>query len=552
MKTSILYAITAALLCLPSEVIAQIRLPFARQSTGSQPATQRRSFPIDFFGAEATYIVNATVGIPPQNLSFALTLSADESWVPDTEYCDPDYTSLRSGGCVYGSYNHNESSTFVRPGTGSFSASYLDGNYAYGDRIRETMGFGDGSSVSNLTMGLAQQAYKWMGVMALGFNDTYSEVPNLPDRMLAEGLINSTAYSLWINDEDAASGNLLFGAVDKAAFDGALKRFSTDRQHYSSGYSYSYSTTFDVYIQGLNASQTADASLTPLIQNTTALPMVTIDPTFSVSVLPEDIATAIWALAGATYDESWDNAIIPCSYRDNVTARLALQLDSVGVDGGPILNVPVADLILSEDVWIYEDYDYDYDTSTNWCMFGVQTTNGTSYTYSAFEDNWALGGGMLKRQYMVFDLANEEVAMAPVKFTSAQTSVEDVVPFSVYGAKIPESTGDDSKCYADDDCSSSSSTSRGGSSDGSDDSDSLSRDLIGMIAGFSVLGAVMLGFAIWGIVQCCRDNSKYGLNAVMAEKGALKPEAASVQANATTQQEAQSHAPPPLPARHET
>ncbi|KAH6652439.1 aspartic peptidase domain-containing protein [Truncatella angustata] len=526
MKTSALSAVAAAFLSLPSEVVAHVRLPFARQSTTSQSTTERRSVPADIFSAENTYVVNATVGTPPQNLSFALTLSADESWVPDAQYCDADSTYLRYEGCIYGSYNHNVSSTFVRPGTGSFSASYLDGTYAYGDRIRETIGFLGGSSVSNLTMGLAQQSNLWMGVMALGFNDSYS-VPNLPDRMLADGLINSTAYSLWIESEDAATGSLLFGAIDTAAIDGTLKRFQVQREHYSSTYSYyTTSNTFDVYIQSFNATRTNDGSLSPLIQNTTALPLITIDPTYSVSVLPEEIATAIWALAGAAYDDLWDYATIPCDYRNNLTGSLAIQLDSVGADGGPILNVPLSDLIVSEDIWSHSSWDYDTNNSTTTCLFGVQTTNDTSYTFSSYEDNWTLGSGMLRRQYMVFDLANEEVAMAPVKFGSVESD-SDVIPFSVYGAKIPESTGDDSKCYADDECSSSGSTSRGGSSSGSDNSDSLSGDVIGMIVGFSILGVAMLAVAIWGIIRCCRDNSKYGRTAVVAEKGALDEEDAN-------------------------
>ncbi|KAI1865397.1 uncharacterized protein JN550_008445 [Neoarthrinium moseri] len=543
MKTSALYAGTVALLSLlPSGVLAQVRLPFGRHSAGVQDGhaattRQRRSFPVPLFSAEGTYVVNATVGTPPQNVSFALTVSADESWVPDAQYCHASYRD-----CLYGSFNHNESSTFVRPGTGSFSAYYQDDTYAYGDRIRETIGFPGGPSVTNLTMGLAQQTDLWLGVMALGYNDSYS-VANIPDRLLAEGLINSTAYSMWLDEEDAVSGQLLLGAVDKSAYDGTLKRISAPRNQHIIEDDTTYtqiSNTFDVYIQAVNASKSSDPAVAPLIQNTTAMPLVTIDPTFTISVLPEDLATAMWTLAGATYSETYDAPILPCSYRNNTTAHISLQLDSVGVDGGPVLNVPLSDLVLPEDTWTRRIWDYDTDTRVDWCLFGVQSINATSY--SSYRNSWTLGAGMLKRQYVVFDLANEDIAMAPVKWLSAQTGPgEDVVPFSTYGAMIPGSTGNTSKCYADDDDCSSSRSSHGsgsGSSSGSDESVELERHYIGMIAGFSVLGAVMLGIAIWGIVQCCRDSNKYGPDGALTEKGSLEPEAASAQnTSASPQQE---------------
>lgn len=549
MRASIRFAAAAAaaLLAFPTEVIAQVRLPFSRQSRSSQSATQKRSLPVDLFSAESTYVVNATVGTPPQDVSFRLALSSYESWVPDTQYCDSDsYYYSRYEGCIYGSYNHNVSSTFVRSDNDdTFYAYDLNGNYAYGDRINETVGFATGQNVSSVSMGLASEASKWIGVMALGFNDSYSEESTILDQMLATGLINSTAYSLWVDQEDGATGHVLFGAIDKSAFDGTLKRFSVDRQHYDESTSYSYSNTFDVYIQGLNASQSSDGIFAPLFQNTSALPMVTIDPTASLSVLPEEIANAIWDLAGAKYDETYDSAVIPCSYRDNLTAELAIQLSSV--DDGPIFNVPLSDLVLSEDSmsdilgYSYSYYSDDTTDNTTYCLFGVQMTNDTSYAYYSYEDNWMLGGGMLKRQYMVFDLANEDVAMAPVKFGASDPaeSSADVVAFSQYGAKIPESTGEESRCYADDDdCNTSSSSGRYGSSASSSDSDGLSGDYIGMIVGFSILGAVMLGVAIWGIVRCCRDNNARGAGALPANKGVASAESVPAAATATTSPEA--------------
>ncbi|ETS77288.1 hypothetical protein PFICI_11162 [Pestalotiopsis fici W106-1] len=549
MRTSILFAVAAA-----AGASAQIRLPFSRQSYPRQPSTQKRTVTAELFSADSRYVVNATVGTPPQHVSFQLTLSSDQSWVPDAQYCNTDsYYSYYSKyeGCIGGSYNHNVSSTYVNgdEDDDTFYVYDLSDRYAYGKTMNETIGFAGGQNVSNLNLGRASEADTWGGVMALGYNGTYSYNPNILDRMLALGFINSTSYSLWVDQEDAETGHVLFGAIDTSAIDGTLKRFSVDRSHYDeSSYSWSYTNTFSASIVGLNSSSSSDGSFAPVISNTSALPLVTLDPTSSLSVVPEEVAHAIWDLTGAHYDELLDIAIIPCSSRDTLTEELAIQLSSL--DEGPVFNVPLSDLVMADnslsdiiDYYYYYSTDEETDYS-DYCLFGVQMTNDSSYTYSRYEDNWVLGGGMLKRQYMVFDLANEDVAMAPIKFggSDGSDSSDTVIAFSMYGAKIPESTGEDSKCYADDEeCNGSSSGSgRSGSSSSSSSSDSdgwnEQSDYIGLIVGFSILGAVMLGIAIWGIVKCCRDNNRHGTDALAADKETASPETAPAAASPATQQ----------------
>jgi hypothetical protein len=556
MKTSILFAAAAA----ATGVNAQIQLPYSRQSLPRQTSsTQKRTVAADLFSAESRYVINATVGTPPQHVSFQLTLSSGQSWVPDAQYCNTDYYyyySYSSGyeGCIGGSYNHNVSSSYTAGDEDDTFYLYdLSGNYASGTTMYDTVGFASGQNVSDIYLGLASSADIWGGVMALGFNDSYSSRPTVLDQMQTLGLINSTAYSVWVDQEDAETGHVLFGAIDTSAIDGTLVRFSVDRQKYDeSSYSWSYVDTFAANIVGLNSSSSSGGTFAPLITNTSALPLVTIDPTSSLSVVPQEVANAIWDLAGAHYDEILESAIIPCSSRDSLTGELAIQLSSL--EDGPVFNVPLTDLVMSDKNLsaIYEEYYYYYDDSdttdySDYCLFGVQTSNDSSYTYYRYEDNWLLGGGMLKRQYIVFDLANEDAAMAPVKFggSDGSDSSDTVVTFSMYGAKIPESTGDDSKCYADDEgCSGSSSGSgRSGSSSNSSSSDSYGgwnskSDYIGLIVGFSILGAVMLGVAIWGIVKCCRDNNRHGTEGVAAEKGTTSPETAPAAAPAPETQQA--------------
>src|SRR6202035_321064 len=58
-----------------------------------------------------------------------------------------------------------------------------------------------------------------------------SAYPNLVDQMVTQKLIQSRTYSLYLDDISASTGNILFGGVDTAKFQGTLATFpiNTDR-----------------------------------------------------------------------------------------------------------------------------------------------------------------------------------------------------------------------------------------------------------------------------------------------------------------------------------
>ncbi|RYP17982.1 hypothetical protein DL765_004201 [Monosporascus sp. GIB2] len=502
---------------------AQVRLPFSRQrgAATADGSAQRRTPPaVELYGAEFTYVINASVGTPPQNLSLALTLSADESWVPDAN----DWSSWD-----YGAFWPGNSSTFVRPGQNSFTVQYMDGRTAYGDRIRETLWVG-GAAVPNLTMGLAHETNARLGMLALGFNRSSSGVPNFPDRMLAEGLVNSTAYSLWLDDSSAESGNVLFGAVDRAAFEPPLVRFPVGMATFPDAVYFSRQT-FNVNLASVNFSRTAGGAMQPLVQNQTAVEevIVGIDPNFSVTNLPHFLAQPIWDLAGVTYDRESRVATIPCSAASNSTARLALQL--YGADG-PVIDVPVSDLVLDGDGVVPTPRDWDTETETRWCTFGVQNTSSVRSLLFEERRAWGLGAPVLKGMYAVFDLANREMALARAKFGADR---DDVVPFPSYGADIPESTKACNKKYdyCSDDSDGSGSTGRYRSGTPYDGGLSGS-PLVGVVVGCIFGGSVVTLGIVLGILALVRRRQQSADTAVDEEK---------------TQAVTDAEQPPPLPPR---
>ncbi|GJC87590.1 putative aspartic-type endopeptidase opsB [Colletotrichum liriopes] len=470
MRASSLFAATAC----AAVASAQIRLPFARQAQSSTDNVKprapgdRRSIPtLDILANDWSYLVNVSVGTPPQEMSMRLTVQADTSWVPDAQYCashKPYYVDSAMGKyndeyalCRHGAFNASKSTTYVNPGTESFSEKYTN-DYVSGDWVSDTLEIA-GTQVPKLVMGFVRSADTFVGVLGLGFNvSSYSSssaspspssldaVPTVPERLLKDGFINSTAYSVWLDDKSAKSGNLLLGAIDKSKFEGPLIRFPTSSSVTSYG-----TRMFDTIISSVNGSKSATDELQPLGRGLLSEEdymydsdkiNVRLAPDSSFSVLPSALALDIWALAGASWNNNLYYAVIPCAAAETSTGHIVMQL--YGIEG-PVLNVSIADLVVPKESWSHSEWSWDTESSAEYCLFGVQSDNSTSMSYGS-SYSYYLGGAMLKQEYMVFDLANAEIAIAQAKFGS--TATENIVPFASYGAKTPESTAaTPSYCY---------------------------------------------------------------------------------------------------------
>ena len=76
-----------------------------------------------------------------------------------------------------------------------------------GDYINDTVAIGK-TQITNLTMGVATQTSRAVGIMGIGYitDEAITSInanavyPNIVQQMKDQGLISTTAYSLWLND----------------------------------------------------------------------------------------------------------------------------------------------------------------------------------------------------------------------------------------------------------------------------------------------------------------------------------------------------------------
>ncbi|KAJ4297302.1 hypothetical protein N0V88_004220 [Collariella sp. IMI 366227] len=305
-----------------------------------------------------------------------------------------------------------------------FDINYVDGSSSKGDYFTDVFGIG-GATVKNMTMGLGRKTDINYGLVGVGYavneaivgntQSLSSVYPNLPVQMVDEGLINTVAYSLWLNDLDSSSGSILFGGIDTKKYKGELTRINI------------YPTSQDIFTSFLVALTSLEAS-SPSGQDTLTsikfpVPVV-LDSGTTLSYLPTDLAQQVWNEVGAIYSPQFQVAVLPCDMQNSK------GYFSFGFAGpsGPRINVTMDELVLdltSGQPPIFSAGPYK---GQDVCSFGIQ--NFTSAPY-------LLGDTFLRSAYVVYDLVNNQVGIAATDFNSTETNV---VPFPSMSAHIPSAT----------------------------------------------------------------------------------------------------------------
>lgn len=490
-------AFAVALLSAATATIANahVLLPFSRHegTTAHQLSARADSSAISTFSNSFAYMVNASIGTPPQQVSMLISPSIGDTLVPSasasmcrtqfnyrdcdiykpykrldgttyyprtydpTEWGDAPGTPCTEGrvsfpgACKWGSYNQSLSSTYLPANSRyqDFEPVYLDPQTASGTNITDKLVVGD-IEMEDYPLGVVTSSTWWIGVLGLGFNSTTASYlssssssyasrwtgsyTNFMDRLVRSGKIKSQAYSIYLDNPEGTSGGLLFGAVDKNRYTGDLVRLTASN-------SYTFPRTFGAVLQSINGTNSSDAAMSGFKSNEFPLD-VTIGVGELFSYLPDMLADAIGKMAGAVYNSSLEYMTIPCDIAKTNKAKFSFEL---GGTGGPVLQVDIADLVIPATVFPskvrYGGTVSGKLATENKCLFGIQkreSSSSSSYLSSAYSSYYNLGSSLLRRSYLVFDLANQEVAVAAVKFPSGSERLDpDILTFDSHRATVP-------------------------------------------------------------------------------------------------------------------
>ena len=252
-----------------------------------------------------------------------------------------------------------------------------------------------GTTVEDFQFGIGYDSTSPEGILGIGY--TVNEVavnragldayPNLPQKLLEDGAINTNAYSLWLNDLDASRGSILFGGVDTDKFSGTLGRLPIIPEN-------GVYAEFIVALTGMGI----DGNASSLFQNESVA--VLLDSGSSLMYLPNNVVSALYTTFSADYDQSQGAAFVECALADQ---EGSLEFTFSGVT----ISVPLNELVITAGEQRGEPV----------CILGIGPS-GDSIS--------VLGDTFLRSAYVVYDLSNNEIALAQTRFNATSSNVQEI------------------------------------------------------------------------------------------------------------------------------
>lgn len=173
------------------------------------------------------FIYTSTIYLGSNNQQILVQVDTGSS---DLSVPAPNVKCVRNAACTEGgTFNSSSSSTF-KDLNAHYELRYLDGTSSRGDYGTDSLSFqSDGLyGVKDLQFGIANESANYLPVLGIGFKSlevTGNSTPkydNLPISLKNQGYINKVAYLVFLNDLNAKTGHILFGAYDRAKIEGDL------------------------------------------------------------------------------------------------------------------------------------------------------------------------------------------------------------------------------------------------------------------------------------------------------------------------------------------
>lgn len=355
-----------------------------------------------------SYTANVSIGTPERALQLRIDTGSSDLWVNtnSSQICSLGHNPCSDSG----TYDANSSSTYDFT-SDDFNVTYADGTGAAGDYATDKLNIG-GKSLSGQQFGIAYDSVSDSGILGLGYAANEAQVnrngkasySNVPQTMVNANLIQSNAYSLWLDDLQSSTGSILFGGIDADKFTGSLQ--SLPIQRVSNEYA-----EFLISISSIGLAQNGRTQNLSTDLPTAAL----LDSGSTFTYLPNDLTNAIYSPLKVQYSQREDSAYCACSLaQQNISLDLTFT--------SPTISIPISELVINPNVGITEQgvsrskrQQYGNDESA--CIFGILPSGS---------DSAVLGDTFLRSAYVVYDLANNRISLAQTKFNSTSSDIQEI------------------------------------------------------------------------------------------------------------------------------
>jgi hypothetical protein len=348
---------------------------------------KRNSLQLTLDNLSTLYFANVSIGTPGQQIRLDIDTGSSDIWANSaTSTLCQQYAQQCS---VSGTFNANRSSSYQYLNS-AFYIKYADDSYAKGDYASDTLTMG-GTAITNVPFGIGYQSTSAQGILGVGYMSNEASVSttgrtynNLPLILASNKVTNSPAYSLWLNDLNSNTGSILFGGVDTAKYHGNLQTLPIIQEE--GGY-----REFVIALTGLSIQGQSVVS--------DAIPVL-LDSGSSLSYLPTSVAQSLFTIFNAQYSDSAGAATVPCSLMNN-PATLDFSFS------GATISVPLNELVLVDGVRRGQQV----------CILGISDAQGSTSV---------LGDTFLRSAYVVYDIGNNQISVAPTNFNATNSNVKEI------------------------------------------------------------------------------------------------------------------------------
>jgi hypothetical protein len=229
---------------------------------------------------------------------------------------------------------------------------------------------------------------------------------NLPSAMVDAGLIKSDAYSLWLDDIESIHGQLLFGGLNRAKYEGDL-------------------VTMDIYpdakgiinvmvpLTGISVKSGSRGNFDAEISE--GLPAL-IDSGTSVIMLPTFLFKQVLEVLEGRLDLVHKIYVAPCSGRNTTDTKMVFSFGQLNIE------VQLSELILPPKLWhsIPSHTKLFDEDGVPYCLLGLAENTADKQAI--------LGDSFMRSAYIVYDQTGSKITMAQSKKGSKK---DDIVELKV-------------------------------------------------------------------------------------------------------------------------
>ncbi|XRM42655.1 hypothetical protein ABZX51_005864 [Aspergillus tubingensis] len=346
-----------------------------------------------------SYWMNASIGTPPQSLSFLLDLT--RSRVEPAYTLDENYTCSDDELCSeFGFYKPTDSSTYQHL---TYTQKHDAGvDYTYSDTI--TLGEHAADQVP-----LDMYLLSYISYSSLGLSSVNTSFPYI---LVDRGLTTSPSFSLIGDNGNTTTPSIIFGGINTSKFNGPLQAFSfADHTITNNPFVTLEADSLQLTTNTNDNSTYPIPSSTPIMLRTDEL--ITYLPNSTVQSLYNDLNIT----TDGVVSSSRFYGVLPCSRQESEFHTFSLVIGNMTFSvGWNELFVP----------W----------TRDGLCKFGIQAQESDYRTHAE------LGVPFVRRMYVAVDYNNQFVGVATLKDDDDQDGDEDEIVEIGTGTALPSAVGD--------------------------------------------------------------------------------------------------------------